>query len=173
METSALFMVIAFPLVAIGWYLLGGNATNAGTDAQTANSAANSPVNTTAITSPAAQQPASSSVEPASGTGTIALDDPGALPTAVTAGQIVPFSLTIRNTGATAAPFLYKVYVRWSSGEVDVIDENSKTIAAGASIVLTEALKFETATAKGTVYLELLPSGPTASFAIPRAYTGR
>jgi hypothetical protein len=91
----------------------------------------------------------------------------------VTTGQIVPFSFKIHNTGATASSFPYKVYVRWNSGEVDVIDENSVTIAAGASTEFSEALKFETGSAKGTVYIEFQPgsavSGATVTFAMPRA----
>lgn len=97
----------------------------------------------------------------------IAVVDPGAFPTSIAAGQIVPFSFTITNTGDMAASFPYKVYVDWNTGEENVIDENVLTLAAGASQTLPEALKFETAGIKGEVIIKIQNTGASARFALP------
>jgi hypothetical protein len=156
LETSALAIVVIVPIVAISWYVLGGNDASQAAPAPT----------TAAATAPATQSQTPS--VPASGTGTVTLDSPSALPTAVTTGEIVPFSFAISNTGASQGAFSYKVYVKWNSGVEDVIDLNSVTLASGASTDISEALKFETASAKGQVYITLQPSGPTINFALPR-----
>jgi hypothetical protein len=159
LEASALFMVVAFPLFAIGWYLLNGDSSN------TVNTDPIVPASVTA--SATIRQTTPQTVTPMAAMGTITVNNPSAIPQKVSAGQIIPFSFTIENTG-TAASFLYKVSVRWSSGEVNVIDENSITLAAGSSRELSEALKFETTTEKGTVIIQLLPSGTSINFAMPR-----
>jgi hypothetical protein len=99
---------------------------------------------------------------------TIALNNASALPQTVAAAQLVPFSFTIQNTGTENGTVPYKVYVKWSTGERDVIDENVASLAAGASAVVQEQLKFEVATETADVYLELTQTGQTSHFAIPR-----
>ena len=99
---------------------------------------------------------------------TISLDDPSSLPQSVSAAQLVPFSFTIQNTGNANGIVPYKVYVKWSTGEEDVIDENVASLAAGQSAVMQEQLKFEIATETAAVYLELTQTGQTSHFAIPR-----
>ena len=163
MEASALFMVVAFPLFAIGWYFFGSDSShNANSD-----SYQNSTIDAT-IAAPSNVQQASVQATPASGSATITVNNESSIPRTVAVGQIVPFSFTIKNTGANAS-FLYKVSVRWSNGEVNVIDENNLALAAGDSTVLSEGLKFETANAKGIITIQLLPSGPVANFAMPRS----
>lgn len=159
LEAWALVLVILLPLIATGWYFLYGNS--ASSPASTAPSAPTSVETQAAV--PVQQQPG------AAATGIVTLDDAAALPQTVTTGQVVPFSFAIKNTGSSAASFPYKVYVKWNSAEVDVIDENSVTLAAGASTDLSEALKFETAGAKGEVYIVLQPAIDTVHFAMPRA----
>jgi len=154
-EASALALVVILPLFAIGWYFTGGNDTSDTPSVTTPASTSQAPV---------VQQSAS---VPA--TATIAVDDSSALPSTVTTGQVVPFSFMIENTGTSAATFPYKVYVIWNNGEQDVIDENSVSLAAGASTDISESLKFETATDKGQVYIELQSSGQTIHFTMPRA----
>jgi cell wall-associated NlpC family hydrolase len=99
---------------------------------------------------------------------TISLNDAASLPESVAAAQLVPFSFTIQNTGSADGTIPYKVYVKWSTGEQDVIDENVASLAAGASTVVQEQLKFEIATETADVYLELTQTGQTSQFAIPR-----
>jgi len=150
-EYAALIVVILFPLAGIIWYLTSGSA-------QSSPQANPQAVPTAALTVSTVSPP------PAA----ITLDDPSALPSTVTTGEIVPFSFTIENTGSVAATYTYKVYVIWDSGEQDVLDENSVTIQAGASTDLSESLKFESATAKGAVYIQVMNPAATVHFAIPR-----
>jgi hypothetical protein len=121
---------------------------------------------------PSAVVQTQTSVQPAPATNvtqaTISLNDPSSLPQQVAAAQLVPFSFTIQNTGNTNGMVPYKVYVKWSTGEQDVIDENVASLAAGASAVVQEQLKFEIATETAAVYLELTQTGQTSQFAIPR-----
>ena len=98
----------------------------------------------------------------------ISLNDPNSLPATTSAGELVPFSFTIQNTGNVGGQIPFKVSVKWSTGEEDVIDENVITLAAGASTVLQEQLKFELANEKAVVYLELTQTGQTAQFTIPK-----
>lgn len=156
-EWFALAIVVLFPLSGVIWCVTSGNS-----------SAAPAP-QTPVTTAPATTQPQASAPAPAPASATITLDDPDALPTTVATAQIVPFSFTIKNTGSAQASFSYKVYVVWNSGEQDVIDENSVSIAGGASTDLSEALKFESASAKGTVYIQLNQSSESIHFAMPRA----
>jgi hypothetical protein len=159
-EQCALAIVVLFPLTAILWYVFYGSAPAASTPAP--------------ITTPAATQASVQPVQPvqpvqvAAPSGIVTLDNATALPVTVTAAQVVPFSFAIKNTGSSVASFPYKVYVKWDSGEEDVLDENSVSLAAGASIDIPEALKFETATAKGQVYIVLQPSIDTIHFSMPR-----
>ncbi len=158
LEVCALALVILLPIIAIGWYFLYGN-----------NIASAPATVATSIQASAGTQAAPAQQPAAAATGAVTLDDAAALPQTVATGQVVPFSFAIKNTGLSAAAFPYKVYVKWNSGEEDVIDENSVTLAAGASTDITEALKFETAGAKGEVYIILQPAIDTIHFAMPRA----
>jgi hypothetical protein len=99
---------------------------------------------------------------------TISMNDRSSLPQKITAAELVPFSFIIKNTGNTDGTVPYKVYVKWSTGEQDVIDENIATLSAGASTVIQENLKFEVATETASVYLELTETGETVQFALPR-----
>ena len=78
-------------------------------------------------------------------TATISLEDSSALPQTAAAGQFVPFSFTITNTGTVAGDIPFKVYVKWSTGEKDVIDENVVSLPGGTSKTISESLKFEVA----------------------------
>jgi hypothetical protein len=99
---------------------------------------------------------------------TITLDNATALPRSVSAGQIVPFSFTLTNTGAASGSFSYKVYVVWNSGERDVIDSNSVSIAADASSDISESLKFESASAMGKIYIQTTDPAQSINFDLPR-----
>jgi hypothetical protein len=159
LEGSAIAIVVAFPLAAIGWYLLGGN---------NASDTSAAPATTTQVTTQTTNQAPALQQAPASATATLAVDGLSALPSTVTAGEIVPFSFTITNSGNAVATFSYRVYVVWKSGGQDVIDVNHLSLEGGASKSIPEALKFETANAGAVVYIKILPSGPTTHFALPR-----
>ena|ERR1700690_4215242 len=98
----------------------------------------------------------------------LTLDNPTVLPQNVTAGELVPFSFTIQNSGTTGATYPYKVYVQWNSGEQDVIDENSVQLAGGASTDISESLKFETTPATAEVFIEIQKPEQTIHFTLPR-----
>ena len=158
LEWCALFIIVAFPLTGIVWYV-----TSSGGAAASPSPA---PVAVTAPSpAPAAPSPAAAQAVSA----TITLDDPTALPQSVTTGEIVPFSFTIKNTGTTAGAFVYKVYVEWNDGEKDVIDENSVTLEEGLSTSILESLKFESASATGQVFIEIPQASQSIHFALPRA----
>jgi hypothetical protein len=148
-EGIALAVVVLFPLTAVIWVL---NTQNGPTSS--------APV---VVTPAATAQPVSTSASV-----NISLDNSGGLPQTVSAGQIVPFSFTIENLGNSAASYSYKVYVVWNSGEQDVIDENSVSLAAGASTDISESLKFESASAKGQVYIQTINPAQSINFTLPR-----
>lgn len=100
-------------------------------------------------------------------TASVSLDDSSSLATTVPSSQFVPFSFTITNDGSTGGQIPYRVSVKWSTGEQDVIDENVVTLAAGASQSIPEELKFEIATETAEVSLELPQGGQTVQFALP------
>lgn len=97
----------------------------------------------------------------------IALDDSNSLPATTSVGTFVPFSFTITNVDSVSGTIPFKVYVKWSTGEEDVIDENVVSLAPGASQTIPEQLKFEVAGETAQVYLELTQSGATSEFSIP------
>jgi hypothetical protein len=148
MEGSVLVLVVAIPLGALVWYaaiqsgLFGPAASVAATQKPSQGLSASAPA-------------------------TVTLDDPLALPHTVNAGDVVPFSFTIKNTGASAATYPYKVYVQWAGGEQDVLDENSVSLEGGASTDISESLKFETSSAKGEVFVEIGQSAERIQFALP------
>jgi hypothetical protein len=98
----------------------------------------------------------------------ISLNDPSSLPRSVAAAQLVPFSFTVQNVSGQSVSYQYKVSVRWSTGESDVIDENTISLDAGASTQVQEQLKFEIATETAGVLFELPQTGQDLQFAIPR-----
>ena len=100
-------------------------------------------------------------------TATIFLNDASELPQTVPTTQFIPFSFTIQNTGTTDGTVPYRVSVKWSTGEQDVIDENVVSLAAGASTVVQEQLKFEIATETAEVSLQLPETGQSVQFALP------
>jgi hypothetical protein len=149
-EGLSLAAVILLPVAAVIWFFVTQNGTTA-----------TAPAVPTPV---AATQPA---VIPASAK--ITLDNPNALPRTVFAGKIVPFSFTLENTGGAAAAYSYKVYVVWNSGERDVIDVNSVSLASGASKDILESLKFESVSASGQIYIQVIDPVESIHFALPRA----
>jgi hypothetical protein len=149
-EGIALAVVVLLPLTAVIWVL---NAQSGQTSS--------APV----VSTPAA---ATTQPVPAPASVNISLDNPNTLPQAVSAGQIVPFSFTLTNTGSAAGSYSYKVYVVWNSGEQDVIDENSVALASGASQDISESLKFESASASGKIYIQTIEPAETINFTLPR-----
>lgn len=148
-EGIALAVVVLFPIAAIIWVLTIQNGTT-------------TPAPSASVPVASAQQAAiPASVK-------IALDDPTALPQTVSAGQIVPFSFAIENTGGASVSYSYKVYVVWDSGEQDVIDENSVSLASGASQDISESLKFESSSAAGKIYIQTIEPAETINFTLPR-----
>jgi hypothetical protein len=145
-ETCALLAVILIP-IRLGSY---------------AYWSANQPAPSS--TAEAVVVPPAPSVTPAS----ISLNDPSSLPTAVTAAELVPFSFTIQNTGSANGAVPFKVYVKWSTGEEDVIDENVVNLQGGHTQTIPEQLKFEVATETADVYLQLTQTGQTSHFTLPR-----
>lgn len=113
----------------------------------------------------ASVQPSAPAALPAA---TIAIDNPDSLPQSVTQAQLVPFSFTVENPSNQSATYQYKVSVQWSTGENDVIDENTLSLAAGASQTISEELKFEIATETAEVYFDLPQTGQSVQFALPR-----
>lgn len=111
----------------------------------------------------------STTTQDAAISGTITLDNPSSLPTSAAEAELVPFSFTIQNTGASSEQLQYKVSVLWSTGEDDVIDENVASLAPGASAIVDEELKFEIATETAEVTLSLPQVGESSRFALPRA----
>jgi hypothetical protein len=152
LEKSALpiFVVILIPVAIVAYAVWSSTAgSQAPAPAPTATQTTSAPTNMTQAT--------------------IALNDPSTLPQTVAAAELIPFSFTIQNTGNADGTVPYKVYVKWSTGEQDVIDENVVTLTAGASAVVDENLKFEIATETAAVYLELTQTGQTVQFVLPRA----
>ena len=98
----------------------------------------------------------------------VSIDDASALPRTVPSDQFIPFSFTITNDGQTNGQIPYRVSVKWSTGEEDVIDENIVTLAPGAAQSIPEELKFEIATETAEVSLELPQGGESVQFALPR-----
>jgi len=149
-EKIVLALVVAIPIIGIGVYLL----NQKGFFDQSPSTQAPG----------TAQQATSEPQTPAA----ISIDNESALPTSVSAGDLVPFSFTIKNPGSSDGTYQYKVSVEWNSGENDVIDVNSIPVAAGASKDISESLKFETAPATAEVTVEVEPSGPSVTFVLPR-----
>jgi hypothetical protein len=150
-EQSVIALVIVIPLSALIIYALNQNGFF------------NAPANASApITTQVSQQ-----TQQARSSATISLDNPSALPQAVTLGEIVPFSFRLQNLGTIDSTYQYKVYVKWNSGEQDVIDVNSIPVAGGASTDIPESLKFETASSTAQIFIELEP-GQSIHFALPR-----
>ncbi|HUO56380.1 MAG TPA: hypothetical protein VMU27_03035 [Candidatus Paceibacterota bacterium] len=114
-------------------------------------------------TQPTSQEP--ETAEPLSVT--IAVNDASQLPESITAGEIVPFSFTIQNTGASST-FQYKVFVEWNSGEQDVIDENVVSIPEGQSKSIPESLKFERGSDSSEIIVKVPTANQTLEFALPR-----
>lgn len=148
-EGIALAIVVLLPLTAVIWVLNSQNTTTSSAPVVSTPAATTQPIS------------AHASVN-------ISLDNATALPQTVSAGQIVPFSFTIANTGAAAGSFSYKVYVVWNSGERDVIDSNSVTLGAGASQDISESLKFENASATGKIYIQTIDPAESINFVLPR-----
>lgn len=147
-DTLAPILVIGIPLLAIiGYLLYRGGVFQSGAPAS-------------------APMPAQSASVPQSAA-VVTLDAPEQLPQKVTAGEVVPFSFTVQNPGTTSATYPYKVYVKWESGEQDIIDSNTTSLAPGESRDITEALKFETVTT-AQVSIEFQDPTVTTQFALPR-----
>lgn len=128
----------------------------------------------TGIFSPATPAPAAQQTTQAAPAGpqyvtsaSVSLDDASSLPTSVPSSQFIPFSFTLTNTGTSGGQVPYRVSVKWSTGEQDVIDENIVTLAAGASQSIPEQLKFEIATETAAVSLELPQGGQSVQFTLP------
>jgi hypothetical protein len=148
-----LLIIVLIPIAAVLYLLFGANE----------NSSA--PATSTQTTPTTVQTNAPAATPSAS----ISLDDPSSLSQTVPTGQFIPFSFTIQNTGETGGTIPYRVSVKWSTGEQDVIDENVVTLAGGASTTIDEDLKFEIATETAEVSLELPQTGQSVQFALPRA----
>ena len=148
LERSALplFIVILVPICAIAYAAWSSSSTSSTAEQSSA------PTQTAPTTTPAA----------------ITLNNTSSLPQSVSAAQLVPFSFTIQNIGNASGTIPYKVYVKWSTGEEDVIDENAVPLPGGMSVAIPEQLKFEVATETAEVYLELTQTGQTTQFALPR-----
>lgn len=144
-------IVVLIPLVAV-LYLFSGASQNTTVPA------------TSVPTAPTTQQQSTTNAEPPA---TISLNDPSSLPQSVSAAQLVPFSFTVQNTSNQSATYQYKVSVQWSTGEQDVVDENVLSIAAGASSVVQEQLKFEIATETAEVIFSLPQTDQSLQFALP------
>lgn len=151
-RTGLPLIIIVLVPVAVILYVIFGMGTNASTPA--------------AVPSTTSAQTAAPSTPPPAN---ISLNDPSSLPQSVTAAELVPFSFTIQNPSDANATYQYKVSVRWSTGEEDVIDENVLPLAAGASSVIQEQLKFEIATETAEVSFELPQTGQSVQFALPRS----
>ena len=147
-----LVLVVAIPLAGIVVYVMNQNGFF--------NAASNAP---------ASVAPQQQSAPPSQSPATVTLDNPRSLPQKVAVGEIVPFSFTVENSGNTVATYPYKVYVKWNSGEQDVIDENPITLAGSGSAVIHEFLKFETAPATAEVFIEKTQPEQTIHFTLPRA----
>lgn len=154
MERTAfpILIIILIPLAAVLYLLFGtGSAQPAATPSTltTANETSSVPV-----TPPPAN---------------MSIDDPQSLPQQVSAAQLVPFSFSIQNPSDQNATYQYKVSVHWSTGEEDVIDENTFSLAGGASTTIPEELKFEIATETAEVSVQLPQTGQSIEFMLPRA----
>lgn len=146
-----LLIIILVPIVAALYVFFGA-------DLNSPAPTTNAPVQTVAQnTTPTPPPPAS-----------ISLDDPQSLPQSVAAAQLVPFSFTVQNQSNQSATYQYKVSVHWSTGEEDVIDENTLSFAAGASQTIPEQLKFEIATETAEVSFQLPQTQQSIQFALPR-----
>lgn len=117
---------------------------------------------------PIATQATTQTATPSIPSASISLNNAVSLPATTTAAQLVPFSFTIQNTGSGGGNIPFKVYVKWSTGEEDVIDENIVSLEAGQSTTINEQLKFEVANETAEVYLELTQTGQTVQFALPK-----
>jgi|GEM_PF-3433805 hypothetical protein len=144
-----LLIIVLIPVAAVLYLIFGANE-NSPTPAATA------PPSTSVQTTQSALPPVS-----------LSLNDPSSLPQSVTAAELVPFSFTLQNTSGQDENYQYKVSVRWSTGEDDVIDENTLSLAAGASTQVQEQLKFEIATETAEVIFELPQTGQSFEFALP------
>jgi len=148
-----LLIILLVPIAAVLFLLFGSNIF--------------SPVQPSPAT-PASTTQTSTQVAPQV-TAMMSLDNASTLPQTVPASQFIPFSFTIQNTGTTGGSVPYRVSVKWSTGEQDVIDENVVQLAAGASASVDEDLKFEIATETAEVSLELPQTGQSEEFALPRS----
>jgi len=148
LEKSVLIVVILIPIGFFAYAMWGQNIGTSNTPSPAQNT---SPA-------PAATTPNAS----------ISLNDASALPQSVATQQLVPFSFTINNTGTTGGSIPFKVYVKWSTGEQDVIDENVVSLAAGQSTTISEQLKFEVANETAQIYLELTGTSQAVEFTLPK-----
>ncbi len=149
-EVIALIVVILIP-IAFVLYALFGNQ---------------SPTQPAA----AAQQPVQTNTAPHYlSSASISLANAPSLPTSAPSDQFIPFSFTVTNTGSTSGQIPFKVSVKWSTGEQDVIDENVVTLDAGASQTIEENLKFEVATETAQVSLQLPTLDQSVQFTLPKA----
>lgn len=146
-----LVVIVLVPVLAVLYVLFGANLNSPSSPTPVAVS------NTAQTTAPSAPPPAN-----------LFLDDPQSLPQRIATAELVPFSFTVQNTSDENVNYQYKVSVRWSSGEEDVIDENVLALAAGASTTVREQLKFEIATETAEVLLQLPQTGQSVQFALPR-----
>lgn len=146
-----LIIVVLVPILAVV-YVVFGSSLNAPTSA---------PAPTTVAT-----QTQSGAPTPPPSTN-ISLTDPSALPQEVSAAQLVPFSFVVQNPSQESGTYQYKVLVHWSTGEQDVIDENTFTLAPGASQTISEQLKFEVATETAQVSFQLPQTGQSLNVTIP------
>jgi len=140
-----LILIIAIPLAAVIFLFFAANNVS---------------------TTPAPQPPTPVSIIPPSAK--ITVDSPRSLPSTIKAGELVPFSFTVQNPSQKDAKYQYKVSVRWSTGENDVIDVNTLALAAGASATIKEQLKFEVATETAQVIVQLPQTKQAVQFVLPR-----
>lgn len=148
-----IFVVVLIPILGALYVFFGANLS------QPASTSANAP---------ALQQSAEETAQTPSPAATISLNDLNSLPSSVTKAELVPFSFTVQNPSNEDATYQYKISVRWSTGESDVIDENTLSLSAGASQTISEELKFEIATETAEVSFELPQTGQSVQFALPR-----
>ncbi len=145
------YLVVALPLAGVVVYVLNQNGFF--------NTAPQTAVSTS-------QQESLQQTQPPA---IVTLDDPAGLPQTVPAGEIVPFSFTVKNSSTISAIYPYKVSVLWNNGEQDVVDVNSISLAGDASTDISKSLKFETASATAKVSIEIEQPKQTITFVLPRA----
>lgn len=162
-EIALLLVLVAFPLWGVIWYV----STDGGTASQSAPTTPSGSVIGSGTGSDTGS--GSAGTQGQQPPVAISLENQAAFPAYVTAGQIVPFSFSLSDTGTVNGTYSYKVYVVWSDGTQDVIDINSITVAAGASARVPETLKFESATSRGEIYVEVASPKESIHFSLPRS----